>query len=121
MQRAGDWSRTGPHGRFARDGAAGIPLPRRAGWHRRKRDLPCDGGGDAKLPRPNPDEVEATRWVDWHDFVRSVRNGEARVSPWCAEETLLLDNLPDMGEVLARLRVEREHTDPTHRRRRRCW
>ncbi|MEU4693544.1 isopentenyl-diphosphate Delta-isomerase [Actinoplanes sp. NPDC023714] len=33
-------------------------------------------------PAPNPDEVEATRWVPWESFLSSARTDDA-YSPWC--------------------------------------
>ena len=37
-------------------------------------------------PRPNPAEVEATRWVDWQEFVTSVQDPATAISPWAVEE-----------------------------------
>ncbi|MGH3465616.1 MAG: isopentenyl-diphosphate Delta-isomerase [Kribbellaceae bacterium] len=34
-------------------------------------------------PVPVPDEVDATRWVDWQPFANDVLEGAATVSPWC--------------------------------------
>lgn len=34
-------------------------------------------------PRPNPDEVAETRWVDWAEFSTGVLSGRVEVSPWC--------------------------------------
>lgn len=48
-------------------------------------------GVTAQSPSPRPDEVSGTRWVNWRDFVEEVRSGKTEVSPWCVEETLLLD------------------------------
>lgn len=44
-----------------------------------------------QIPVPNPDEVEAVRWVPWDTFVAEVRAHPEQYSPWCVEETLLLD------------------------------
>lgn len=35
-------------------------------------------------PQPNPDEVEATRWVSWAELADGVRAGSAEISPWAA-------------------------------------
>jgi isopentenyl-diphosphate Delta-isomerase len=43
-------------------------------------------------PRINPKEAESTRWVSWNDFVKEVSAFPERYSPWCAEETQLLDD-----------------------------
>lgn len=41
-------------------------------------------------PKINREEVEATRWINWEDFVREIANHPRDYSPWCVEETLLL-------------------------------
>lgn len=38
------------------------------------------------VPKPNPDEVEAVKWVDWNEFVASLDVPETDISPWAAEE-----------------------------------
>lgn len=56
-------------------------------------------------PRPNPEEVMDVRWVDWGRFVAGVRSAEERffreLSPWCHEETQLLDEGGAVTELLA--------------------
>ncbi len=42
-------------------------------------------------PFPNSYEVGGTRWIPWRDFVTEISAFPKRYSPWCAEETLLLD------------------------------
>ncbi len=37
-------------------------------------------------PNRNPDEVEATKWVDWGEFVASLDDPETNISPWAIEE-----------------------------------
>lgn len=53
-------------------------------------------GATGREPQIDPQEVLAVRWTAWEDFVRMVRDDPGSVSPWCAEETLLLD---ESGEV----------------------
>lgn len=55
-------------------------------------------------PCARPDEVAATRWVDWEEFVASIRSGEADYSPWCLEEALLLADHPRLSAMLTGLR-----------------
>lgn len=38
-------------------------------------------------PRPNPDEVAATKWVAWEEFVSMTRDPASGLSPWCVLET----------------------------------
>lgn len=47
-------------------------------------------GTTDKLPRPNPDEVGAIRWVKWEEFLTDVRKPDTEVSPWAVEEVELL-------------------------------
>lgn len=42
-------------------------------------------------PTPNPDEVEATRWISWKEWVKETTEHPERYSPWCVEETKLLE------------------------------
>ena len=44
-----------------------------------------------KEPVPNPDEVEAFRWIGWKEWVQEVTDHPERYSPWCVEETTLLE------------------------------
>ncbi|HEX6279356.1 MAG TPA: isopentenyl-diphosphate Delta-isomerase [Pyrinomonadaceae bacterium] len=37
-------------------------------------------------PRPNRDEVEATKWVRWDEFVRSLDDPDTDISPWAVKE-----------------------------------
>jgi len=41
-------------------------------------------------PKPNPDEVEATRWVGWEDFLEETKTKPGAYSEWCEEEAGLL-------------------------------
>ena len=41
-------------------------------------------------PVSNPDEVEATRWIPWAEWVRETTEHPENYSPWCVEETRLL-------------------------------
>ncbi|WP_436536046.1 isopentenyl-diphosphate Delta-isomerase [Actinoplanes sp. HUAS TT8] len=47
-------------------------------------------------PAPNPDEVDACRWVAWPAFVAEARAGTSGLSPWARLQVELLDALgPD--------------------------
>lgn len=41
-------------------------------------------------PKPNPEEVEATRWVDWSSFIEETKKPGGGYSEWCIEETAIL-------------------------------
>ena len=51
-------------------------------------------------PKPNADEVEATRWVQWPAFLQELKEKPGFYSEWCEEEASLLDGLPRFHEVL---------------------
>lgn len=53
-----------------------------------------------KEPEINPDEVEAIRWVDWHEFVQEVKDHPENYSEWCVEETLILEKHARFEELL---------------------
>ena len=47
-----------------------------------------------KLPKHNEDEVESTRWLSWNQWLQEVKKHPESYSPWCVEETLLLEESP---------------------------
>lgn len=44
-----------------------------------------------KAAAPNPEEVEAVRFVPWHDFLTDIRRPDTEISPWAVEESELLE------------------------------
>lgn len=48
----------------------------------------------------NPNEVAETKWVDWGDFLASIRRVDCELSPWAIEEGLLLANSPILRKHL---------------------
>lgn len=44
------------------------------------------------LPKPNPDEVENTRWIPWSKFLKESKETHSKYSSWSTEEALLLTN-----------------------------
>ena len=42
-------------------------------------------------PKINTDEVEAVKWVSWKAWLDEVEKNPDNYSPWCVEETKLLD------------------------------
>lgn len=53
-------------------------------------------------PRPNPDEVQAVRWMPWPEFLAETRRPNA-YSEWCVEEAALLDADPAFDRFLRSL------------------
>lgn len=54
-------------------------------------------------PRPNSDEVNAVRWVDWKEFVVEVADPGNGYSPWAREEVELLASNPQFVEIYSRI------------------
>lgn len=42
-------------------------------------------------PKINPDEVEATKWMSWEEYVKDTQNNPQDWSEWCVEEVALLN------------------------------
>lgn len=51
-------------------------------------------------PNPAPDEVEATRWVDWDVFLAEIREHPGTYSEWCEEEAILLEEKGIVRDLL---------------------
>ena len=56
-----------------------------------------------KLPRPNPDEVAAMKWVDWEEFHSTIDLPDSGISPWAVEEVELLAANTEFKEFFSRL------------------
>ncbi len=41
-------------------------------------------------PKPNPEEVAATRWVPWSDFIDEIKGQPGNYTEWCEEEARIL-------------------------------
>ena len=50
-------------------------------------------------PKPNREEVEATRWMAWKDFLEEIKTKPGTYSEWCEEEAELLAANPRLGEL----------------------
>lgn len=44
-------------------------------------------------PLPNPDEVEAYKWLDWSDYVRLLSDEPDKMSWWCKDQYKHICNL----------------------------
>ncbi len=53
--------------------------------------------------RPNPNEVQAVRWVAWEAFLEEI-GGDNDYSEWCVEEAVLLARDPAFGRFYQPLR-----------------
>ena len=51
-------------------------------------------------PKPNAEEVEATRWVEWSAFLLELKDRPGVYSEWCVEEARILDGLPRFHAVI---------------------
>ncbi len=41
-------------------------------------------------PKPNKDEIEAWKWIDWKEFLVEIKQNHTFYSPWCTEEAVIL-------------------------------
>jgi len=41
-------------------------------------------------PKPNKNEVEAWKWIDWKEFLKTMKDRPGTYSPWSEEEASLL-------------------------------
>ena len=61
-----------------------------------------------KQPVPNSDEVEATKWVDWYEFIASLDDPATDMSPWAVMEVReLLSNQIFVDQYDSRTRSAR--------------
>lgn len=51
-----------------------------------------------KFPKPNPDEVESTKWIDWQEFLAMTSDPGSGLSPWCVLETEELLSSPKFND-----------------------
>ncbi len=58
-------------------------------------------GFTAAEPKRNPGEVEATRWIEWVEFLKEIETKPGFYSEWCEEEARILEALPGFKEMLA--------------------
>ncbi len=41
-------------------------------------------------PKPNADEVDEWKWMNWEEFLGEIKTNQDLYSPWCKEEALVL-------------------------------
>ncbi len=51
-------------------------------------------------PSPNPDEVEATKWVDWNAFLDSLNDPQSGISPWAILEARELAKTGELKRLI---------------------
>lgn len=44
-------------------------------------------------PKPHPAEVDEWKWVDWESFLLDVQANASVYSPWCREESAIVNTL----------------------------
>jgi len=57
-------------------------------------------GFTTREPRPNADEVEATKWLPWEAFVIESAHTQNVLSPWATEEAMLLSKDAEFNRLL---------------------
>lgn len=45
------------------------------------------------VPQPNPDEIDAWKWIAWEAFLEDIKKNPHIYSPWSIEEARILQNL----------------------------
>lgn len=58
-------------------------------------------GFTADEPRPNPEEVEAVRWITWEEFIQENETHPGLYSEWCEAETRMLAQCERFKEMYA--------------------
>lgn len=53
-------------------------------------------------PKPNINEVESIKWVNWQEFINDVKTNPGKYSMWCEEETKLLEKNEDFLSLYAK-------------------
>jgi isopentenyl-diphosphate delta-isomerase len=43
-------------------------------------------------PKPNPKEIEEYKWIEWKKFLKIIEKKPKNYSPWCIEQSELLDS-----------------------------
>lgn len=51
-------------------------------------------------PKPNPEEIDSWKWMDWDAFLRDIAERPDVYSPWCREEARLLSSRAERGDLL---------------------
>ncbi len=62
-------------------------------------------------PKPNPDEVGETYWIEWSAFLERAERPDTDLSPWAVEEAMLLDRSPAFTQFLESKGVRKESGD----------
>lgn len=50
-------------------------------------------------PVINKKEVEDIKWVKWEEFVKEINDNPGNYSPWCVEETRLLEKMTSLRNL----------------------
>ena len=48
-------------------------------------------GYSTQDPRPNSNEVEDWKWMKWEEFLKEINRKTEIYSPWCKEESVILE------------------------------
>ena len=57
-------------------------------------------GLTTKEPEINNEEVEATKWVDWLDFLQDLEKNPEKYSPWCLDQVKTLSKSQKLKELI---------------------
>ncbi|HSW96800.1 MAG TPA: isopentenyl-diphosphate Delta-isomerase [Candidatus Saccharimonadales bacterium] len=51
-------------------------------------------GRTDQQPTINSEEIEAIQWISWQNWLQEIEKNPEKYSPWCVEETILLNTAP---------------------------
>lgn len=69
--------------------------PNRPGWCENELDTVVVGEWDGEL-KPNPEEVEDYKWIEWGELKQEVKNNREAYAPWLK---MIVDDVRFRGEI----------------------
>lgn len=63
---------------------------------------PVMAGTTAAIPLPNPDEVQAIKWVVWSEWMKMIAESPTSYSPWAIQESHLLGKVATFKQYISK-------------------
>ena len=61
---------------------------------------PILAGSISQEPQINKNEVEVYKWISWDDFLQEIKDNEDKYSPWCVEQTEILNKSDKLKQLI---------------------